>query len=147
MDRPADRVVSSWRSTGVVVNAPASARALASFESQMSVRVPLGLGELLLLANGFEGASKDANGFRFLSLDEYDTAIEDWLGPHERFSKTAWAFADYLDWSWAYAVEMGSQHNGSVYVIGTSDGVASLISRTFDEFLALYLANDSRLYP
>jgi len=115
-----------------------------AFELRHGITLPASLKTILVQANGFPPGCTDADGFRFLPIQEYDKG-ECPLATIP--SRTAFVFVDYLQWSWAYVMELGSLRYGSVYLIGTRDGKPQLVSRSMDEFLEYYLADDGCLYP
>jgi hypothetical protein len=55
-------------------------------------------------------------------------------------------FADYLGWSWAYAIKVGSEGNSSVHIVGTVDGCPHRVADSFAEFAELYMTDDARIY-
>ena len=55
-------------------------------------------------------------------------------------------FADYLGWSWAYAVSADPEENsGAVFAIGGPRLV--IVASTLTEFLEGYLRDSSSLFP
>ena len=58
-------------------------------------------------------------------------------------------FADYLDWSWAYAIRLTADpmEGGRVVMIGTRDGVPLEIASSFGEFVDLLVRDSPRLCP
>jgi hypothetical protein len=54
-------------------------------------------------------------------------------------------FADYLQWSWAYAIRLGSNATHDVILVGTRKPQKA--AATFSEFLELYFRDSQDLYP
>ena len=52
-------------------------------------------------------------------------------------------FADYLQWSWAYAVRLRSE-DSSVILVGAEGDV---VAASFSEFVRLYIEDAEALYP
>lgn len=143
----AERVLAFWRSCGVPLAPPASTTEIERFEILHALSIPDALRHLLSAANGLECDAKDDEGFRFMGIEEYESMPNHSLSRGQPgLSDTAFVFVDYLDWSWGYAVEMSGEHRGSVYMVGTADGVPSLVSRSVEHFLQLYLDDDPQLY-
>lgn len=145
---PAEGVVEKvrlkWRSESVVLRPPAPSEALHAFERDHAISLPTSLRSLLLLADGYEPDCKDEDGFRFLSMAEYTPPRRHVLATD--LPDTCIVVVDYLDWSWGYAVECGDNRHGAVFMIGTANGRPWPVASSFEEFLELYLRDDSRLY-
>lgn len=121
------------------------------FEMSNGVLLPGDFVDYLLHANGFnqEQGQQDENGFNFWPLEKVmclsvvDGGVFAAVGFDDFF-----VFADYLDFSWAYAIRLGlSTGNNEVAIVGTSDGQPQIIANSFSEFVRLYLMGDSRLLP
>ncbi len=139
-------VVAHWRAAKVTLRPPVPPSALERFEQRHSVQVPAELRQVLLLADGFEASSADAEGFRFLSLAEFVPAPDHGPTGSKALSATSFVFVDYLGWSWSYAVEMGEAARERVYLVGTADERPRVVSESVGEFLDLYCRDDPRLY-
>ncbi|MDP8905215.1 MAG: hypothetical protein M3N29_07860 [Chloroflexota bacterium] len=56
-------------------------------------------------------------------------------------------FADYLGWSWAYAMHLTSEGGTApVSAVGTADQRPVRIAASFDEFVDLYISDSDVLY-
>lgn len=128
-----------WMSSGVRLNPPASPADVTAFERRHNVRVPRGLRELLLNADG----AVDANGFRFLSLDEYDAETARFF--RKGLATTARIFVVHRPWSTGYAIEMGECDHGSVHVVAESEDVAKRVAVSVESFLFLVQHAPGRL--
>jgi hypothetical protein len=125
---------------------PASEHEVRDFELRHSVSLANSMKELYQVANGFRPpGDQDHNGFSFWSLeriapvDQYESGR---FGNH----KNLFLFADYLSWSWAYAVRLQPGTTDAVYMIGTASNNPLPVASSFDEFLHLYELDDARLY-
>lgn len=56
------------------------------------------------------------------------------------------AFADYLDWSWAYAIRLASDDSSGNRVILIGQDAPLEVASSFGEFVDLYLQDSPRLY-
>jgi hypothetical protein len=93
---------------------------------------------------------QDGNGFCFWPLSSMLLAIDVDGGCHvSGDAPDMVVFADYMTWSWAYAVVVDSRsaHFGAVFLVGTSDGIPQFVADSFDRFLKLYLMDSPLLYP
>ena len=104
------------------------------------------------MADGFESGkgSKDDGGFRFWPLAEIEpvtTYAEGKSAFHG--SESYFVFADYLDESWEYAIQLHCRAHcdNRVVMIGTATGEPYLVARSFAEFVALYISDDLQIYP
>jgi SMI1 / KNR4 family (SUKH-1) len=102
------------------------------------LQLPQPLIDCLKIANGFH--EKDKNGFRFWSLAEICPIQEDPLNEYCNFLQ----FADYLDYSWTYAISCVFPHE--VIFVG-ANSIQKIIATNFYDFLILYLQDHSNLYP
>jgi hypothetical protein len=92
---------------------------------------------------------QDAKGFSFWPLARIlpaaeelaKTAITDVSGLDEYF-----AFADYLGWSWAYAIRLAFDDSRGNRVILIGKEAPFEVASSFGEFVDLYLQDSPRLY-
>lgn len=131
-----------WRRDGGRTNAGASETQLRAFEAWHRCTVPAVLRELLHTANGM--ADSLPVEFRFLPIEEYFSPNDDRSLVVANVARSTFVFLDYMNLCWAYAVDMRSAHT---YMVGTADGVPVMIADSVEEFLALFLRDDPRLYP
>ena len=140
----------------LVLRPPASELMVSNFERKYRVRMPLDLRNYFLkVADGFNRHScgdQDVNGFHFwamqdiLSVAEY-TASENESAPNEW--QEFYLFADYLAWCWGYAIRLDSNSSVgcSVSLFWPASGEPLKVADSFSEFVALYVRDDSKLYP
>lgn len=130
----------------------ASSAAVSGFEARHAVKLPGDMRDYLLQLDG-TGASwpndQDAKGFSFWQLtqirpvnDELASKGLSALPGLERY----FAFADFLTWMWAYAIELDSQASlvNRVVLVGKDHPIR--VADSFTEFVDLYLQNSSRIY-
>lgn len=125
--------------------------ALRQFESDHAVKFPADLREYFAKCNGMVqrgGADTDMEGFAFWPIErvglmrkvcsEAGVALPSIQSPEEYF-----VFADYFQWSWAYAIRLGSE-DSSVILVGAEGDV---VAASFSEFVRLYIEDAEALYP
>jgi hypothetical protein len=151
MFKPRD-LLSYWKSQGMLPAEAIRGEELASFEKRYDVTVPSDLREYLYAANGMRnepGSDCDQNGFRFWPLDEFKpvpmVCIETQNATPDRPEINRYfAFADYMEWSWAYAIYLGDNGPNVVIHIGVPN--PKEVAHSFGEFITRYVADDRRLY-
>jgi hypothetical protein len=157
-----ERLLAYWRTMGVLAAPACSREALDLFEDQHRLLMPTDFREYLSLANGMalqgQELGRDENGFSFWPLERLDpvsesglvTALAQAIGvvrqratpeQHQYF-----VFADYLHWSWAYAIGISGQRSSECDVIRVGGRGNPLVARTFGAFVDLYLSDASALY-
>lgn len=101
--------------------------------------------EYLKSLDGFKAGWRDPEGFRFWPLVELCSievcGIEQDI-PNDGRARIV--FADYLDLSWAYALDCV---DGRVYMVGASSGVLEPVANSFFDFIEYYLTGSDCLYP
>jgi hypothetical protein len=83
------------------------------------------------------------NGKPDLRANEEDPGIVQVAVPPVPDPQAHFVFADYLQWSWAYAIRLGTSGNPVIFV-GAEGGV---VANSFTEFVALYVQDAEALYP
>jgi SMI1 / KNR4 family (SUKH-1) len=149
-----DPLVSKWTREGIA-GGPCSAEAIASFEQRENVVMPADLRAYWRALDGMKPGPKaarnvDGEGFSFWSLQrvtrlDRELAAYSPTTPGPEDAADFYAFADYLDWSWAYAIRLRGPESGRVLLIGTA--APRVVAATFMDFLELYLADAAALYP
>jgi SMI1-KNR4 cell-wall len=133
---------------GVTIRPSLGPAGIQRLENRVGLKLPRDFQSYLLVADGFAAPSdQDANGFRFWPSNEV-VLLDAFDGGRFASADTAklLLFADYLGWSWAYAIKAGSEDNSSVYMVGTADGRPRRVAKSFAEFVALYMTDDARIY-
>jgi|HubBroStandDraft_1064217.scaffolds.fasta_scaffold24990_2 hypothetical protein len=152
-ERIVDRVINRWKQEGVSPRAPCPFAAVHAFERKEGLVLPEDFRTYWLSADGMPealGQSQDSAGFSFWPLHRVARADVELkqrspttpLGPE---SASYYVFADYLDWSWAYAIKLRPMGIGHVVTVGTLS--EHTVAQSFSEFLDAYLLDASTLYP
>jgi len=139
-----ERLARHWgNDPSVFFEETVSETGLANLEKRIGSVLPSGLRFILReVTDGFEDC--DANGFRFLSAQELFPIRNTYEEMAEEIEHPL-IFAEYLTWCWAYAVDLATE-SGVVYIVGLQEGLKQ-VAASFDDFLELYLVDDSTLYP
>jgi hypothetical protein len=93
---------------------------------------------------------QDGEGFSFWPLDRWQPASEEPGATEGLVSLEAlrglFTFADYMTWSWAYAVALDRRrpHYGAVSLVG--DGAPYVVAGSFADFLDSYLTRPDTLF-
>ena len=146
-----------WRGQkGHVLRPPASELMVHNFEQKYRVRMPLDLRDYFLkAADGFTRhwcGDQDVNGFHFWAMQDIQTVAE-FVASEGNSAPNEWRkfflFADYLQWCWGYAIRLdaNSSVGGPVSLFCAASGESLQVADSFSEFVALYVRDDSKLYP
>lgn len=129
---------------------PATERDVQAFESKYEIEMDQEFRAYLLTANGMLQSANDqcdSNLFAFWQLDRIRPVAEECpelqTTPEE---KRYFVFADYMIWSWAYAIDFNSSSPcvGKVVLVG---GLREqCVASSFYEFVHLYIQDSPRLY-
>lgn len=151
MSSVAEVLLDRWRHDGIRPLPGCSEEDLRRFEDKWSVRLPDDLRAYYSLSAGMPSAPvQDAKGFYFCPLSRVRTVREEYADlnpPSPPFpgAEDMFVFADYLQWSWAYAIKISKDPASSpVFVLGGEKPVR--IASSFNDFIHLYLAGDDSLY-
>lgn len=132
--RPADKLSRYWAAQKLPARPGATREAVRQFETTYDVSLPAEVRDYFLKQDGMSSDwryAKDKEGFSLWELARVRPAAEELA--EGRPPVTAgpeldqyFAFADYMDWSWAYAIRLTSDplEGGCVVMIPTADGVA-----------------------
>lgn len=143
-------LINHWRrEPSLTTLPPATSQEIREFESRHHIKFPLDLRGYFLTVNGFGPPNdQDRNGFSFwplaslVAVSVFDGGRFAFPGAHECF-----LFADYLGWSWAYAIRLNSAGAVTpVCIVGTADGQPIWIADSFSEFVTLYVTDAPSLY-
>src|SRR5450432_2762420 len=147
-------IIELWRTEGLKISQPNLPSQVLQFEAHHCVGLPADFNAYLLTVNGMEQNwqhDTDSRGFCFWPLQRICSVFDD-LKKNGRIDlserlRSYFIFADYLQWSWAYAIKLSGEE-GSRNSIVKVDGPERLlkISDSFSEFIELYLADAKRLY-
>ncbi len=149
-----DRLISHWKSQGILLANGNDEALLAKFEAMHSVRIPCDMRRYLSTVNGMPntpGGDVDSNGFRFWPLEQIRSvndvcAATGVQAPSGQDNDRYFVFADYFDWSWAYAIDLSGDRRESQRVIHVGTLEPKAVAQSFTEFIDLYLADAKTLY-
>lgn len=147
----AEKLLSHWKRQGLVLAKGNAETRLIEFETTNSLRLPSDMRQYLSVANGMPsvpGSDVDPNGFRFWPLEHIrcmPTVCAEAGVPSPAVKDPQWyfVFADYFDWSWAYAIDLSRSDSGSQPIIHVGTLAQKIVAHSFGEFVDLYI-QDSR---
>jgi hypothetical protein len=138
-----------WSEARVAVRPSCGPVGITRLERRVGLALPDDFKSYFLVTDGFAAPSdQDPNGFRFWPSSEV-ALVDAFDGGRFASDDTTGLllFADYLGWSWGYAIRAGSpEQDSSVYIVGTADGHPHRVADSFAEFAALYMTDDARIY-
>lgn len=145
------RLLEHWKNdSSASIQNPATQQEIALFERKNKAVISNDFKNYLILANGFDQSDNyhDEHGFNFWPIEQICNVhtFED-----GRFSfsdsDSYYIFCDYLDFSWAYAINFAPEKGGdTVIAIGTKNNIPTVVAKNFSEFVEIYLRDDDRLY-
>ena len=152
--KPYQKLVQRWSADGLTIAAGVSEEGLRRFETKYGVRllsVP-DFGEYLLNLDGMAqigGHDCDGKGFAFWPLSRIKSVPEECAENKvevPRFDDIGiyFAFADYMQWSWAYAICVAPNQLGQILQFGTRS--PRIVADSFSQFVDAYLADSEQLY-
>jgi hypothetical protein len=148
-----DKLVTYWRKLRLPIVAGCSEEVLARFEKEHSVQLPADMRGYFGIVNGMRPGSpgdQDPQGFSFWPLERVRWVPEELADRSPQTvsfpgSEQFYVFADYLDWSWAYAIRLSPGASRTEVVIIGKDQ-PELVAESFSTFVDLYLGDSPRLY-
>ena len=152
-----NQLTTRWSGEGVRVGAGTALIQIQQFERLHNVQLPDDFKAYVLLVNGMVPGrphATDQRGFFFWPLTQMRSAYDELAANQTRESelpaeplKDYLVFADYLHWSWAYAlnVSTGSPSHGEILKVDEPTRFGGL-TENFCEFLKLYLEDSPLLY-
>jgi len=148
-------LIQHWRNQGLSPCSGYRQETIAQAQKRLGVMFPEQFYDYLLISGGFGcngSVDQDADGFRFWSLERLSTVDQEYASkvppePPPRGGDRLLIFADYLDWSWAFAIntETSGDDSGAVFAIGGDWPVK--VASSLSEFWEIYVANSGRLFP
>ena len=145
-------LISYWEAEGLSIGTGNSRGSLDEFENRNSVKLPNDFRHYLTATGGMlPGSNGDTKGFHFWPLSDLksvtvvcaETGVP--LPEGERLDKH-FVFADYREWSWAYAIDLSGLAEGDHPIIHVGTLQPKTVARSFSEFLDLYLRDALELY-
>jgi hypothetical protein len=144
------RMEEHWRQQGLPRWSGARTGDVEALASACGVALPPSFKDFLLTAAG--SGVDDAHGYAFWPISDVKTvaAEVDEVGesPSLKFSDNDryYLFADYFDWSWAYAIRLDdSPKSGSIFLIGKAEAPIE-VAETFERFVDLYRSDSDALH-
>jgi len=142
-----NRVKKGWEEDGLQVPGGATREKITAFEQRYAITMPDDLREYFLTTDG-NGEVWGSDYFQFWPLEEVKLVSEELNDVHKdrHDYPGCFVFADYFDWSWAYAVQLAVDRraSGPVYII---DGHARrIVAGSFVEFMTGYADDSNGLY-
>lgn len=141
------RLADYWSAQGLAFNGGATADMVKSFESTHGVILPKDFAEYILRLNGLAefGPGADENGFGFAALQRLRPVAPSEY-PLGSSGPGHFVFADYLHWSWGYALQLADERTrGEVIHVATLE--PKVVAPSFGAFIELYLVDSPQLYP
>jgi hypothetical protein len=157
--RVVDTLLRKWETENVRIGDANQEKRIEEFEEAHRIKLPEDFKRYLLKANGMQpGAPHDTdkNGYCFWPIQRIRSAAVELQEPHHYANKIDLAnpellqyfiFADYLQWSWAFAIRISESAIETSEVFRV-DGpkIIVKVANSFAEFVDLYLIDDVRLY-
>jgi hypothetical protein len=156
MSQPAhEKLVSHWTKGGLKISQGCPVDRVRKFEIENKVVLPADLRTYFLRVNGMlpdADEDCDLNGFCFWRLDKVTSVAEEIARHSSPMRKSDedhlhFVFADYLQWSWAYAIRLTDSPTGPNSVIHVGTQKPKLVADSFAQFVDLYLRDAWDLYP
>jgi hypothetical protein len=145
-------LVSYWKSEGISTTTGNSSDSLDEFENRNAIKLSKDFRHYLTAVGGMPpGSNGDTKGFHFWTLSDLKpvTVICAETGvplPEAEHLEKHFVFADYREWSWAYAIDFSGPAEGDHPVIHVGTLRPKTVARSFSEFLDLYLRDALELY-
>jgi hypothetical protein len=150
--QPYEKLIQRWSAEGLAIVPGVSEDAVLAFESKHGVAIPADFREYLLHVDGMSqvgGHDCDEQGFGFWPLSRIKTVPDECAAnnvqvPTLESVEHYFAFADYMQWSWAYAISFEGRHGGKILQFGTLS--PRIIADSFAEFVEAYVHDSEQLY-
>jgi hypothetical protein len=152
--KPYQKLVGHWRGEGLTIVTGAPEEALLRFEAKYNATLSTDLDfrEYLLNVDGMAqvgGKDCDQKGFAFWPLNRIrsvpEECVESKVGvPRVDDVGKYFVFADYMQWSWAYAIGVSPNQEGQILQFGTSS--PRIVAYSFSEFVEAYVRDSGQLY-
>jgi len=146
----AAKLIEHWRRQGLPIAKGCHPESLDEFESRNHVILPKSMRDYFRVANGMRDThSQDRRGFSFWPLSQV-IPVEEEVERHTPFLRhfpgddEFFVFADYLDWSWGYAIRLKPGTSDRVVLFGKES--PELVAESFEEFVGLYVEDGRALY-
>src|SRR6266581_8352384 len=154
MKTSSSKLISHWRSQNLRIALGNPEGKVREFESRNGVILPPDFREYFLSVDGMAqvgGHDCDPTGFAFWPLArvisvvrecaEHSLPLREFPDPDKHF-----VFADYLQWSWAYAIRLSEHVSDANQGIHVASLRPKVVANSFTEFVDLYLRDARALY-
>jgi hypothetical protein len=157
MNRVIEKLRAHWLSKAIGLPSGNSEQQMREFEHRYHVNLPPDFRDYFLRVDGMNPHwpnAQDTEGYTFWSLDRVKSIPEEAVKHNSgqewgSFSgaESLFVFADYLDWSWAYAIRLLRDpfESGRIFMIGKQETPIK-IADLFSDFVELYLVDSPVLY-
>ncbi len=150
--RTAEKLVEYWTKEGLRLPPGANLEALRDFEERTKTKLPTSFREYLQRANGMSENGQDDQddrGFSFWSLDRLravpdECRLRSVSVPSVSGVEQFLVFADYMRWSWAYAIGTDPIQEGHVLQLGVRE--PRIVAKSFESFVDMYLSDSPSIY-
>lgn len=152
---PHNKLISHWKSQNLRIAPGNPVESVCEFESRNSVTLPADFRDYFLNVDGMVqsgGDDCDQGGFSFWPLARLRSVPEECAqhrlaAPGIESPDEYFVFADYLQWSWAYAIRLTSGPLEANPVIHVGTLRPRVVADSFSQFVDLYLRDAEELYP
>ena len=154
-----DALLRKWKTEDVSIGYANTQRKIENFEQGHKVKLPQDFKLYLLKANGMRPGiphDTDRNGYCFWPIERIRSAADEFREPQHHAKEielvnpelaTYFIFADYLQWSWAFAVRIVETNTDTSHVFRlNAPQIMQKLASSFAEFIDLYVADSARLY-
>jgi len=154
MATSASKLIAHWRSQNLRIMPGNTEDRVRDFESRNAVILPPDFREYFLSVDGMAqvgGHDSDPTGFAFWPLARVQSVIKECaehslVVPEVQDQDKYFAFADYLQWSWGYAIHLGDRPSAPNPVIHVATLRPKVVARSFTDFVDMYLRDAEELY-
>jgi len=156
MSQPShERLVRHWIDSGLKISKGCSPSDVQRFELENRVTLPEDFRLYFLNVNGMLPDARedcDRNGFCFWPLSGVKSVVKELALHSSSIPGSAedhvyFVFADYFQWSWAYAIRLLEVATGPNPVIHVGTLKPKVVADSFTQFVELYLLDAEQLYP
>ena len=146
-----DRLIAQWQADGACIRRGVQEACLSEFEERNGVVLPWDFKRYFLTADGL--SNDDSDGFLFWPLASVKSVAAVYAEESESVplpmvdkQNQYFVFADYLQWSWAYAIDLADRivARNPVILVGTPE--PTVVAQSFSDFVELYLNGSPDLY-
>ena len=155
MPKASKKLINHWTGQGLKIEPGVTRQDIHEFESKNGVTMPQDLRDYFQHVNGMAQDARnscDKQGFAFWPLCQVKSVAEELADqsldmPEIPNQDRYFVFADYLQRSWAYAIDFGAPSTESAHVIHVGTLKFKIVAESFDRFVDLYVRDAAELYP